>query len=243
MEQVARKTNSIYAAMLKAIVKGERLFAILIDPEDFNIENAKAIIQRLPDYTTHILVGGSTATHDQTEQSIIEIKKHTVLPVIIFPGDYSQITNNADGILFLSLLSGRNPEYLIEQQIKSVEQLRFSDLEIIPTAYILIDGGKITTVQQVSATIPIARDNVDVIVKTALAGQFSGKKAIYLEAGSGALFPVPFQVIEAVKEAVTIPVIIGGGIRTEKQMQSAYLAGADMIVIGTAFEIITKSKN
>ncbi|MEH6408641.1 MAG: geranylgeranylglyceryl/heptaprenylglyceryl phosphate synthase [Leeuwenhoekiella sp.] len=236
MEAIAKKTNLIYINILKAIAKKEKLFAILIDPEDFCVEKAEAIFAKLPVNATHIFVGGSTVSQEQTQTAIRSIKKYTQLPLVLFPGSYEQITSEADGILFLSLISGRNPEYLIEQHIQSVDSLRFSELEIIPTGYILIDGGKETAVQRVSKTTPIPRKSAELVVKTALAGQFSGKKMIYLEAGSGALFPVPLDVIEAVKNAVSVPLIVGGGIHTTKQMEDAYLAGADLVVIGTAFE-------
>jgi putative glycerol-1-phosphate prenyltransferase len=138
--------------------------------------------------------------------------------------------------LFLSLLSGRNPEFLIEQQVKSVEKLKNTTLEIIPTAYLLIDGGKETSVQRVSRTLPMPQKDIKAIVNTALAGEYSGKKLIYLEAGSGAKDKVSNAIISAVKKDVSIPIIVGGGIKTEEEIQQAYLAGASMVVVGTAFE-------
>ena len=155
---------------------------------------------------------------------------------MLFPGDYSQITDAADGILFLSLISGRNPEYLISQQVKAVPQLKVSGLEVIPTGYLLIDGGKETAVQRVTQTLPLPQQEVEIIVNTSLAGQFSGKQLIYLEAGSGALFPVSREVISEVKAAIEIPLIVGGGIRSQEQLEEAYEAGADMVVMGTVFE-------
>jgi len=158
------------------------------------------------------------------------------LPVVLFPGDVSQISQKADGILFLSLLSGRNPEYLIEQQIKSVPFLKDSSLEILPTGYILIDGQKNTATQKVSNTKPISQENTELILNTALAGEFSGKKLIYLEAGSGAKIPVDTNIINVVNNNLSIPLIVGGGIRSKKQLEIAFNAGADLVVIGTAFE-------
>ncbi|MFO7719432.1 MAG: geranylgeranylglyceryl/heptaprenylglyceryl phosphate synthase, partial [Gillisia sp.] len=157
-------------------------------------------------------------------------------PVVLFPGDHTQITELADALLFLSLISGRNPEYLIEQQVKSVEKLRNSSLEIIPTGYILIDGGTNCAVHRVSNTRPIPQFEIETIVNTALAGQYSGKKLIYLEAGSGALISVSEEIISAVKKAIDIPLIVGGGIRSKQHLKRSYEAGADMVVIGTAFE-------
>ena len=154
----------------------------------------------------------------------------------MFPGDVSQITNKADGILFLSLLSGRNPEYLIEQQIKAAPILKNSPLERIPTGYILIDGKKETATQKVSNTRPIPQEKTALILNTSLAGEFSGKQLIYLEAGSGATQVVHQKIIEKVANEITIPLIVGGGIRSKKQLESAFNAGADIVVIGTAFE-------
>jgi putative glycerol-1-phosphate prenyltransferase len=133
-------------------------------------------------------------------------------------------------------MSGRNPEYLVEQQIKSVKFLRKSSLEIIPTGYILIEGGVETSVQKVSKTKPIPQKNIDEIVNTALAGQFLGKQLIYLEAGSGAKIPVNLKIIDAVTRPLKIPLFVGGGIKTKKQLENAYKNGADLVVIGTAFE-------
>ena len=185
---------------------------------------------------THIFVGGSTDKDNQTESVVMAAKKETNLPIILFPGDVSQITNKADGILFLSLLSGRNPEYLIEQQIKAAPILKNAPLEIIPTGYILIDGKKETATQKVSNTKPISQEKTTRILHTSLAGEFSGKQLIYLEAGSGATQVVSQNIIEMVSNKITVPLIVGGGIHTKKQLENAFNAGADIVVIGTAFE-------
>ncbi|MEH6658860.1 geranylgeranylglyceryl/heptaprenylglyceryl phosphate synthase [Leeuwenhoekiella marinoflava] len=205
---------------------------------DYRVTEALLVdqLQKLPKYTTHLFVGGSTATQTQTQLTVQILKKNTDLPILLFPGDYKQITKEADGILFLSLLSGENPEYLIRQQIKSVQQLQHADLEIIPTGYILIDGGRETTVQRVSHTQALPQDDIEYIVNIALAGEYSGKKLIYLEAGSGALKTVSTEIIQAVKSVISIPLIVGGGIRTQIKLQQIYEAGADLVVVGTAFE-------
>jgi putative glycerol-1-phosphate prenyltransferase len=229
--------RNFYAEISLAIAERKKLLAILIDPDKFIESEAELYLKKLPKETSHVFVGGSTVKNWKTEKTVKAIKAETDLPVILFPGDYSQITETADALLFLSLLSGRNPEYLIEQQVKSVEKLKNSKLEIIPTAYILIDGGKECAVQRVSGTKPIPQFQVKTIVNTALAGEFSGKKLIYLEAGSGADFPVSEEIIAEVKKSVTIPLIVGGGIRSFEQQKKAYNAGADMIVMGTHFEI------
>ena len=236
IEKLAHSGTSIYSALLKSIEAEKPLFAILFDPEELSETLLKQQLSKLPVFTTHILVGGSTATQAQTQVAVNLIKQRTSLPVLLFPGDYRQITAEADGILFLSLLSGENPEHLIRQQIKSVGKLRASALEIIPTGYILIDGGKQTTVERVSQTQAIPQELVQRIVDTALAGEYSGKKLIYLEAGSGALKPVSVEIIQAVKDAISIPLIVGGGIRSQSKLEAVYAAGADLVVVGTAFE-------
>ena len=226
------KHNEIYSQFIRS----ERLFAILIDPDKTEVDDAREVISRLPHCTTHLLVGGSIVKNGQTEALVSALKNCTQLPIILFPGDASQITNEADALLFLSLLSGRNPEFLIEQHIKAIPKLRSSSFEIIPTAYILIDGGKETAVQRVSMTFPMKQDDINGIVNTALAAQFSGKALIYLEAGSGAKTPVNPEIIKAVSEATNIPIIVGGGIRNTQGIDLAYKNGATMVVVGTAFE-------
>jgi putative glycerol-1-phosphate prenyltransferase len=228
---------NIYQNILLAKKESKKLLAVLIDPEKMEIENILSFFEKAHhSIATHIFVGGSTDINNLTESVVIAIKKETHLPVILFPGDTKQITNKADGILFLSLLSGRNPEYLIALQIKATPILKQMDIEIIPTGYILIDGGKETTVQKVSNTKPISQNNIDLILNTSLAGEFSGKKLIYLEAGSGANEEVSQKIIKKVSENLNIPLIVGGGIRTKEQLENAYNAGADFVVIGTAFE-------
>ncbi|WP_299012560.1 geranylgeranylglyceryl/heptaprenylglyceryl phosphate synthase [uncultured Polaribacter sp.] len=228
---------TIYQNILEAKQQGKKLLAVLIDPEKIVLKNIPAFFEKVhQSIASHIFVGGSTDKNNDTEKIVSAIKKATHLPVILFPGDFSQITQKADAILFLSLLSGRNPEYLIEQQIKSVPFLKNSNLEIIPTGYILVDGKKETATQKVSNTKPIAQENVELIVNTALAGEYSGKKLIYLEAGSGATEAVCQEIITVVKQNLSIPLIVGGGIRSKQQLENSFNAGADLVVIGTAFE-------
>ncbi|QXP65272.1 geranylgeranylglyceryl/heptaprenylglyceryl phosphate synthase [Polaribacter sp. HaHaR_3_91] len=228
---------NIYQNILLAKKEGKKLLAVLIDPEKIDLDNIATFFEKVhQSIATHIFVGGSTDKDNVTNTVVTAIKKTTHLPVVLFPGDVSQISQKADGILFLSLLSGRNPEYLIEQQIKSVPFLKDSSLEILPTGYILIDGQKNTATQKVSNTKPISQENTELILNTALAGEFSGKKLIYLEAGSGAKIPVDTNIINVVNNNLSIPLIVGGGIRTKKQLEIAFNAGADIVVIGTAFE-------
>ncbi len=225
-----------YQNILSDISEGKKSLAILIDPDKFSTSDTASFLQQLPTETTHLFVGGSTDANGHTEATVKVLKNHSQLPVILFPGDHTQITKFADAILFLSLLSGRNPEYLVGQQLKAVEKLKESKLEVIPTGYILVDGGTESAVARVSNTKPLSQDAVSTIVHTAMAGEFMGAKLIYLEAGSGAINPVRPEIISEVKKAINIPLIVGGGIKTEAQKQAAYKAGADLIVMGTAFE-------
>ena len=227
----------IYQEIIAARESGQKLLAVLIDPEKIKIHQVHSFVKKIhQSIATHIFVGGSTDQNNRVEQVVVELKKYTTLPILLFPGDVNQVTPKADGILFLSLISGRNPEYLISQQVDAALKIQRSDLEVIPTGYILIDGGKETSVERISNTSPIPQTEYEVILKTALAGQFSGKQLIYLEAGSGAQIPVSSVVINCVKSELKIPLIVGGGIRSVQQLNNAYNAGADLVVIGTAFE-------
>ncbi len=230
-------TESLLEYIQKASKNGEKLLAILLDPDKTTIDELPKIVQKIARLKADfIFVGGSFVKTSTTGLFVKMLKIHTHIPVILFPGDYSQLTNNADGLLFLSLLSGRNPEYLIEQQIKSVPYLKNSTLEIIPTGYILIDGGTHSSVLKISNTTPIPQDNIELAVDTAVAGMYKGKQLIYLEAGSGAKTPVNPNLIARVKENINIPLFVGGGIQSKKQLQSAYQNGADLVIIGNAFE-------
>ena len=217
--------------------KGEKLLAILLDPDKLTIDEIpNTIIKINQNKVDFIFVGGSTVSEGITDKFVKEIKEFTQIPIVLFPGDFEQVTDHADALLFLSLLSGRNAEYLIGQQIKSVEKIQKSSLEIISTGYILIDGGVKTSVEKVSKTTPILQSNIKEITNTAIAGEYLGKQLIYLEAGSGATEAVSHKIINEVANSIKIPLIVGGGIRTKKQLQIAYENGADLIVIGTAFE-------
>ncbi|MCH2490118.1 MAG: geranylgeranylglyceryl/heptaprenylglyceryl phosphate synthase [Flavobacteriales bacterium] len=225
-----------YQHIYSLVSEGRKGLAILIDPDKFNASETAEFLARIPTETTHLFVGGSTVTNGQTEATVTALKGHSKLPVFLFPGDHTQITAKADALLFLSLLSGRNAEYLVGQQVKSISRIKRSQLEIIATGYLLLDGGNESAVARVSNTRPMPQDDIDTIVNTALAGQYMGAKLIYLEAGSGAHIPVSENVIRAVKKALAIPLIVGGGIRTNSQKHAAYTAGADLVVMGTAFE-------
>ncbi len=229
--------KDIYNSITASKLKGEKLLAVLIDPDKAKLDSLSGIIQKIDlSLATHIFVGGSIVKEKATDLVVKEIKKYTKLPVVLFPGDVTQITNNADAILFLSLISGRNADYLIEKHVQSVAKLKDSNLEVIPTGYILIESGNSTAVEHVSRTKPMHREPIQKIVETAKAGELLGMKLIYLEAGSGAKEPVSETIIKLVKQELQVPLIVGGGIRTRKQLENAYQSGADLIVIGTAFE-------
>jgi putative glycerol-1-phosphate prenyltransferase len=231
------KSHQLYLEIITANIENRRLLAVLLDPDKVDFEKIKQLVEKINQSpATHIFIGGSLVFCDFIEIIIAEIKVFTELPILLFPGHPSQIAKNADGILFLSLLSGRNPDYLIEHQVKSAPLLKKTNLEVIPTAYLLIESGGSTAVEQVSKTAPILRKHLDKAVATAQAGELMGNKLIYLEAGSGALQAVPQEMIQKVMQAVGIPVIVGGGIRTKEGIEIAYESGATMVVIGTAFE-------
>jgi len=229
--------KNIYNNILTSISKGKKLLAVLIDPDKMKFEGLSSFMLKVNDsITTHVFVGGSKVDDAATDLLVLEIRKLTSLPVVLFPGDIIQITDRADALLFLSLISGRNPEYLIGKHVKAASMLQHSNLEVIPTGYILIENGKKTSVEKVSKTKPMLRNNIQEVIDTAKAGALLGMKLMYLEAGSGATHPVDIEMISEVKKKISIPLIIGGGIRSKKQLDKAYSAGADLVVIGTAFE-------
>ena len=213
-----------------------RSLALLLDPEKANLDALAFSDECYPDY---IFVGGSTG--GDTTEFIRALKAklsivHCPSSIVLFPGNSSQFSQEADGILFLSLLSGNNPEYIVGQQIKAARSIRESQIDFIPTGYILIDGGVETSTMRVSQTKPLNPTDINTIVDTAIAAELMGKKAVYLEAGSGAITPISPQIIKAVREKISISLIVGGGIRTPEAMNAAYNAGADVVVIGNHFE-------
>ena len=229
--------KSIYETILKAKAESRKLLAILLDPDKTDIASIKSLILKInTSPATHVFVGGSSSKNHNIDALIKVLKRNCELPVVLFPGNPSQISTFADAILFLFLLSGRNPDYLIGHQVKAVPILKKTDLEIISTGYILIESGNETAVSKVSQTLPLDRNNHKHIVNTAQAGEMLGNKLIYLEAGSGAKLSVPRQIIKAVAQNIKIPLIVGGGIINYDGIFQAFEAGADMVVIGTAFE-------
>lgn len=229
--------TTIYKDILEAKRKKKKLLAILLDPDKINWDDLATLIVKInASPATHLFVGGSVVVADVTDKLVLALRDEIRLPIVLFPGSSSQISKAADGILFLTLLSGRNPDYLIEHQVQAAPILKQTNLEIISTGYLLIESGHETAVARVSKTEPLARTNCDLVVATAQAGEMLGCKLIYLEAGSGAKQSVPLEMIEAVVKNISIPLIVGGGIVDLESIQLAYDSGADLVVIGTAFE-------
>ena len=228
---------NIYNEILLAKSEAKKLLAILIDPDKVSMENVSHLIQKINQSpATHVFIGGSSFDGTHLDDLIIELKSKIDLPFLLFPGNPSQISDKADGILFLTLLSGRNSDYLIEHQVNAVPILNKTNLEIISTGYILIESGNETAVERVSQTKPLDRNNPEYALQTAQAGEFIGAKLIYLEAGSGAKLSVPTGMITLVSQNIKVPLIVGGGIRSKQEIENAFSSGADLVVIGTAFE-------
>ncbi len=230
--------NSIYHLLLQRVSQHQKSWAMLIDPDKTTLQQLFTIIEYAQKYPpTLFFVGSSLLMHPENLNLLVqELKKHLNIPIILFPGSYHHLSVSADAVLFLSLISGRNPDFLIGNHLLAAPLLKKMHLEVIPTGYMLIDGGRITSVAYISNTQPLPNDKADLAVCTAMAGELLGMKLIYLEAGSGALTPVPPAMIRAVKENIQIPLIVGGGIRTTTDFQAALQAGADVIVTGNVLE-------
>ena len=229
--------NTIYTHIVQCKQVQKKLLVILIDPDKICVNNIENTAKNINvSGATHIFVGGSIVTTNLMDTIIKALKKFTTLPILLFPGNSSQISKEADGILFLNLVSGRNPDYLIEHQVNAVPYIEKTTLEVIPTGYLLIESGLQTAVERVSQTKPMDRKNINYVCQTAKAAEYMGNKLIYLEAGSGADNPILPEMITKVAKKINIPLIVGGGIKTKKAIETAFEAGADIVVIGTAFE-------
>ena len=215
----------------------KKSFALLIDPDNQNKNQLKSIIEKAEKANTDFFfVGGSLLTFDSLELCLKTIKETSNIPVILFPGNEMQVNNNADGILFLSLISGRNADMLIGKQVITAPLLKRSSLEVMPTGYILIDSGKPTTVSYMSNTTPIPANKDTVAACTAMAGEMLGLKLIFLDGGSGAKNPISENMINEVSKSIDVPLIVGGGISSGKKAIANCEAGADIIVVGNAIE-------
>lgn len=214
----------------------KKRLAILIDPENNNHRDdvARLIDTALQATVDYVFVGGSLVTHNQIDEVVSAIKTKTDLPVVLFPGGLNQISAQADAILFLSLISGRNPEFLISKQVAAAPLVKKIGLEAIPTGYLLI--GKTSSASYMSNTTPIPYHKADIAKATALAGEMMGQQVIYLDAGSGASEPVRAEMINEVRKAIAVPLIVGGGITCFDEAYTALEAGADILVVGNATE-------
>ena len=228
---------NIYKKITQSKKNGKKLFAILIDPDKQDTKDLLKIIEKCNSTKVDMFfVGGSLLTNDYLKNCITTIKNNSKIPVVLFPGNAMQVDEQADAILFLSLISGRNAEMLIGKQVITAPILKKSSLEVIPTGYMLIDSGKQTTVSYMSNTTPIPHDKEQVAKCTALAGEMLGLKMIFMDGGSGALNPISTNMIRSVSKTIDVPLVIGGGINSGKKAIENCKAGADIIVVGNAIE-------
>lgn len=228
---------SIYQAIAEKKKQGKKQFAVLIDPDKPSNESLKKIACLASESKVdYFFVGGSLLTNDSLDACIKIIKENCDIPVVIFPGNALQMSPKADAFLYLSLISGRNPELLIGAHVITAPYLKLSGLEVISTGYMLIDGGKATTVTYMSNSMPIPADKPDISSCTAMAGEMLGMKVIFMDAGSGAQNHIPLEMVKMVSQSVDVPLIIGGGIRTPELAADIAKAGADIVVVGNMFE-------
>jgi len=229
---------SILESLREKHHQGKKAIAVLIDPD--KVADPGKLTQLInlasENCIDYFFVGGSLITTANLSEVVRTIKANVTIPVILFPGNTMQIEPNADALLFLSLISGRNPELLIGQHVIAAPIIRNTKLEVIPTGYVLINSGKITSVAYISNTTPIPDDKYSLAACTAMAGEMLGLRAMYLDAGSGAEREISVKMIATVRKAINIPLIIGGGINTSRKALNALEAGADMIIIGNALE-------
>ncbi len=230
-------SKQVYQSILDKKTKQQKAFAVLIDPDKLDaVDLQKTIDLAVQFKVDYIFVGGSLVVTDTLDQIVTQIKQQCQIPVILFPGSPDQITPKADALLYLSLISGRNPELLIGQHVISAPFVKQSGLEIIPVGYMLIDGGTPTTVSYISNTHPIPANKNDIAACTAMAGEMLGLKLIYMDAGSGAKNAIPASMIQQVAKYTQTPLIVGGGITTPEKAIENCKAGADIIVVGNAVE-------
>ncbi|NDC78681.1 MAG: geranylgeranylglyceryl/heptaprenylglyceryl phosphate synthase [Chitinophagia bacterium] len=229
--------RGIHSALTERKANGRKSFAILVDPDKVDAPGVESLCAMAVDAgADYILVGGSLVVTNHLDDVVIRIRKACNIPVILFPGSPSQLSRYANALLYLSLISGRNPELLIGQHVISAPAVRQSGLEIISTGYMVVDGGAPTTVSYISNANPIPADKLEIAVCTAMAGEMLGMKTLYMDAGSGARRPIREDMIAAVASHVSIPLIVGGGITTPDKAHRNCQAGADIVVVGNAIE-------
>ncbi|NOZ45912.1 MAG: geranylgeranylglyceryl/heptaprenylglyceryl phosphate synthase [Chlorobi bacterium] len=224
--------NLIY----NAVYKKKKLFALLIDPGKINNKTLQKTVLQATEFGADILFVGGSIVNDYIDDTILFIKSFTNIPVFLFPGNLLQLSKHADGVILLSLISGRNPELLIGNHVSAAFMLKKTGIEIIPTGYIIIGNNNQSAVSYMSNTLPIPDNKPEIVVATALAGEMLGLKLIYLEAGSGVNNPVNVDTIKKVKNEVEVPLVVGGGLKDIHAIDSACKAGADIIVIGNSIE-------
>ncbi len=229
--------EAIYSALLQKKRTKRKSFALLIDPDKVDVQKTATLIDlALKARVDYLFVGGSLVITHHLDQVVQQIKSQCKIPIILFPGTPSQVSPFADALLYLSLISGRNPELLIGQHVISAPAVRKSGLEIISTGYMVIDGGAPTTVSYISNALPIPADKNEIALCTAMAGEMLGMKLIYMDAGSGARRPISTEMIEKVSGSIEIPLLVGGGIQDPEKVYLNAKAGADLIVVGNAIE-------
>src|SRR5215207_9331400 len=234
---MASMKKDVYNALLEKKQAGKKSFAVLIDPDKVSASSLdETIAVALEAKVDYFFVGGSLVISDHLDVCIQQIKKNSSIPVLLFPGSPSQISRHADALLYLSLISGRNADLLIGQHVISAPFVKKSGLEIIPTGYMVVDGGAATTVSYISNATPLPADKEDIAMCTAMAGEMLGMKLIYMDAGSGAKTAISEKMIAAVAKHIDVPLIVGGGIRDAEKAYLNCKAGADVIVIGNAIE-------
>ncbi len=216
--------------------RSKKRFALLVDPDKYNDRSLDQLIRHINQDPPDLLLVGGSILFKPIDITITALKLGTKLPVFIFPGNAIQLSDRADGILFLSLISGRNAEFLIGNHVLAAPHLNRTGIEVIPTGYMLIENGRSTSVEYMSNTRPIPASKPEIAVATAMAGEMLGMKIIYLEAGSGAARPVGLDVIRAIRKHISLPLIVGGGISSIESARNVYEAGADLIVVGTVLE-------
>lgn len=228
---------NVYSSLMERKQSGRKSFVVLIDPDKVDSSSLSSLVQKAVDSKVdYFFVGGSLVVSDHLDDCIQQIKHESSIPVILFPGSPSQLSRHADALLYLSLISGRNPELLIGQHVISAPFVKKSGLEIISTGYMVIDGGAPTTVSYISGAAPIPADKAEIALCTAMAGEMLGQKLIYMDAGSGAKKPITEEMIAVVAKNIEIPLVVGGGIRNAEKAYRNCKAGADVIVVGNAIE-------
>lgn len=228
---------NILTSLQQAKANGQKKFVVLIDPDKVRLGNMDRVLDlAVKARVDYFFIGGSLIVNNMLDQCLLAIKERCHIPMILFPGNSLQLSWKADAILFLSLISGRNADLLIGNHVIAAPYLKLSPLEILPTGYMLVDGGTPTSVLYMSNTRPIPTHKEDIAVCTAMAGEMLGLRLLYMDAGSGAQKPIPEDIIESVSGAISIPLIVGGGIRTPEKAAANVRAGADIIVVGNAIE-------